>query len=188
MKVILIIQEKCAWVHNLEWSNDGNNSQQNYADCNFVHHWSRIKYNGTTSTSDDGHDDVVGQLYYLMYTLKLAVGLPMLLYYINNRGAVSWISKQLVYWRKIETRCGIKLKYYLCTLKELGYIQVLYKKGTNWIPNIGTKYITKKEHIKPNNFMYPAMKVRTKNVTKKNTSNKQVYAPSNEGQSQKHTV
>ena len=65
VKVILIIQEKCAWVHNLKWSNDGDNIQQNYADCNIVHHWSRIKYNGTTSTSNDGHDDVVLSYVYI---------------------------------------------------------------------------------------------------------------------------
>ena len=40
----------------------------------------------------------------------------------------------------------------------MGFLIILYKKGTKLIPDIGTKNVTKKEYIEQTNkFMHPKM-------------------------------
>ena len=47
---------------------------------------------------------------------------------------------------------------YLRSLKEMGFVIILYKKGTELIPDIGTKNVTKKEYNEQTNkFMHPKM-------------------------------
>ena len=92
--------------------------------------------------------------YYIMRGLKLTVELPMKLY-VDNQGAVQLANNWSVGGR---TQHIGKKTNYLRSLKEMGFIVVLYKKGTKLITNIGTKNVTKKEYIQQTNkFMYSKM-------------------------------
>ena len=47
----------------------------------------------------------------------------------------------------------------------MGFVIILYKKGTELIPDIGTKIVTKKEYIKQTNkFMHPMMSGEGKGI------------------------
>ena len=92
--------------------------------------------------------------YYIMRGLKLMVELPTKLYN-DNQGAVQLANNWLVggRTRHISTKTN-----YLSSLKEKGFLIVLCKKGTELIPDIGTKNVTKKEYIhQTNKFVHPKM-------------------------------
>ena len=47
----------------------------------------------------------------------------------------------------------------------MGFLIILYKKGTKLIPDIGTKNVTKKEYIEQTNkFMHPRMSGEGKGI------------------------
>ena len=99
--------------------------------------------------------------YYIMRGLKLTVQLPMILY-VDNSGAVALANNWSVAGRT--RHMGVKQNY-LRMLKENGFINVKYKKGTELIPDIATKNVTKAEYIKQSNkFMHPAMAQGVKGV------------------------
>ena len=92
--------------------------------------------------------------YYIMRGLKVTVELPMKLY-VDNQGAVQLANNWSVggQTRHVGTKTN-----YLQSLKEMGFLIVLSKKGTELIPDIGTKNVTKKEYIEQTNkFMHPKM-------------------------------
>ena len=92
--------------------------------------------------------------YYIMRGLKLTVELPMKLY-VDNQGAVQLANNWSVGGRT--RHVGTKTNY-LRSLKEMGFLIILYKKGTKLIPDIGTKNVTRKEYIEQTNkFMHPMM-------------------------------
>ena len=80
--------------------------------------------------------------------------LPMKLY-VDNKGAVQLANNWSVGGRT--WYIGAKTNY-LWSLKEMGFIHILWKKGTELIPDIGTKNVTKKEFMyNTNKIMRPKM-------------------------------
>ena len=70
--------------------------------------------------------------YYIMRGLKLTVELPIKLY-VGNQGAVQLANNWSVGRRT--RHVGTKTNY-LRLLKEMGFLIILYKKGTKLIPDI----------------------------------------------------
>ena len=86
-----------------------------------------------------------------MKGMRLTVELPMKLY-VDNKGAVQLANNWSVGGRT--RHIGAKTNY-LHSLKEMGFIHILYKKGTELIPDIGTKNVTKKEFVYSTNKIMP---------------------------------
>ena len=92
--------------------------------------------------------------YYIMKGMRLTVELPMKLY-VDNKGSVEIANNWSVGGRT--RHIGVKTNF-LRSLKEMGFIHILYKKGTSLLPDIGTKNVTKKEFIyNTNKIMRPKM-------------------------------
>ena len=81
--------------------------------------------------------------YYIMRGMKLTIELPMKLC-VNNKGTMK-LAKN---WSVGGHTCHISVKTnHLRSLKEMSFIIVLYMKGTDLIPDIGTNNVTKKEYV-----------------------------------------
>ena len=92
--------------------------------------------------------------YYIMKGMRLTVELPMKLY-VDNKGTVQLANNWSVGGRT--RHIGAKTNF-LRSLKEMGFIHILYKKGTELIPDIGTKNVTKKDFVhNTNKIMRPKM-------------------------------
>ena len=101
--------------------------------------------------------------YHVLRGMTLLVELPLKLY-VNNRGAVELANSWSIGGQSTHVGVGVKTNW-LRSLKEMGVLIVLYKNGTELIPDIGTKNVTMKEYIhKKNKFMHPKMLGERKGV------------------------
>ena len=93
-------------------------------------------------------------VYYVLQGLKLTVKLPMELN-IDNKGAVDLANNWSVAGR---TRHMGAKQNFLRKLKAKGIIEVKHKTGTELLPDIGTKNVTKQEFAKQTDKnMHPSL-------------------------------
>ena len=91
---------------------------------------------------------------YFMKRMRLMVELPKKLY-VNNKGTVALANNLSVGGRT--QHIGAKTNF-LRSLKEMGFIHVLWKKGLELIPNIGTKNVKKRDFVRnANKIMRPKL-------------------------------
>ena len=92
--------------------------------------------------------------YYIMKVMRLTMELPMKLY-VDNKGTVALANNWSVGGRT--RHIGAKTNF-LRSLKEMGFIHVLWKKGSELLPNIGTKNVEKREFVRnTNKIMCPKL-------------------------------
>ena len=92
--------------------------------------------------------------YYIMKGMRLTVELPMKLY-VDNKGTVVLANNWSVGGQT--QHIGAKTNF-LRYLKEMGFIHVLWKKGLELIPNIGTKNVKKRDFVRnANKIMRPKL-------------------------------
>ena len=92
--------------------------------------------------------------YYIMKGMRLTVELPMKLY-VDNKGTVVLANNWSVGGQT--QHIGAKTNF-LRYLKEMGFIHVLWKKGSELVPDIGTKNVEKADFVRnTNKIMRPKL-------------------------------